>query len=109
MNANSKDDKKSGQHSQQGQKPGSTGQQQQQSGEGQEYGEGNYKATRQYNEGLKDHVEHHDIEKEARNAAPKSPEEAREMEEAERIAANRSRGEGGKSADAPEGDQSPKH
>jgi hypothetical protein len=60
--------------------------------EGREYGEGNYKATRQYNEGLKDHVLHHDIEKEARDAAPKSAEEAREMEEAERIGKSRARG-----------------
>ena len=40
-------------------------QQQTRSGEGQEYGEGNYKATRQYNEGLKEHVQEHDIEREA--------------------------------------------
>jgi hypothetical protein len=59
------------------------------SGEGQQYGEGNYKATRQYNEGLKDHVQHHDIEKEARDAAPRSADEEREMEDAERIAASR--------------------
>ena len=69
-------------------------QQQQQSGEGQQYGEGNYKAARDYNKGLKDHVEHHDIEKEARDAAPRSPEEAKEMEDAERLAKSRSRGEG---------------
>jgi hypothetical protein len=37
-------------------------QQQAQSGEGQQYGEGNYKATRQYNEGMKEHVQNHDIE-----------------------------------------------
>lgn len=70
-------------------------QQQQQhaaSGEGQQYGEGNYKAARQYNEGLKDHVEHHDIEKEARDAAPRTPGEEREMEEAERIGKSRARG-----------------
>jgi hypothetical protein len=66
------------------------------SGEGQQYGEGNYKATRQYNEGLKDHVEHHDIEKEARDAAPRSTDEEREMEEAERTAASRARGSGKK-------------
>jgi hypothetical protein len=83
------------------QKPGSQGQQQQQGGEGQ-YGEGNYKATRQYNEGLKDHVQHHDIEKEARDAAPKSDREAREMEEAERIGKERARGEGKQSPDAPD-------
>ena len=73
------------------QQPGGQ-QQQQQSGEGQQYGEGNYKATRDYNRGLKDHVEHHDIEKEARDAAPRSEEEAREMEQAEREGKDRARG-----------------
>ena len=75
------------------------GQQQQQGGEGQEYGEGNYKATRQYNEGLKEHVQNHDIEKKARDAAPRTPEEAREMEEAEPIGKSRARGE--QTPDAP--------
>ena len=69
-------------------------QQQMQSGEGQQYGEGNYKATRQYNQGMKDHVEHHDIEKEARDAAPRSAAEEKEMEEAERIGRSKSKGEG---------------
>ena len=32
-------------------------QQQQQSGEGQPYGEGNYKATRDYERGLKEHID----------------------------------------------------
>jgi len=59
-----------------------------------EHGEGNYKATRDYNKGLKEHVEHHDIEKDARDAAPKSEQEAREMEEAERAGRSRSKGEG---------------
>jgi hypothetical protein len=61
-----------------------------------EHGEGNYKATRDYNKGLKEHVEHHDIEKDARDAAPKSEQEAREMEEAERAGRSRSKGEGKK-------------
>lgn len=87
---------KSGQK-QRAQGSGATGRQQQQSGQGEtneskEYGEGNYKATRQYNEGLKEHVQHHDIEKEARDAAPRSADEEREMEEAERIARSRARG-----------------
>ena len=69
-------------------------QQQQQSGEGQQYGEGNYKATRQYNEGMKEHVQHHDIEKEARDAAPRTAAEEKEMEEAERIGRSKSKGEG---------------
>ncbi len=75
------------------------GQQQQQGGEGSQYGEGNYKATREYNEGLKDHVQNHDIEKEARDAAPRSKSEEKAMEEAERIGKSRARGE---SPDAPE-------
>ena len=73
-------------------KPEGNQQQQQQSGEGQQYGEGNYKATRDYNRGVKDHVEHHDIEKEARDAAPRSQEEADEMEDAERAGRDRAKG-----------------
>ena len=57
------------------------------------YGEGNYEATRQYNQGVKEHMDKHDIEKEARDAAPKSDAEAREMLEAERDAASRSKAE----------------
>lgn len=96
MNANSKDGKQ-----QQNQDSSSSPQQQGQSGEGQQYGEGNYKGTRDYNRGVKDHVEHHDIEKEARDAAPRTAAEEREMEEAERFAKGKSRGEGG-GADDPE-------
>jgi hypothetical protein len=59
-----------------------------------EHGEGNYKATQDYNKGLKEHVEHHDIEKEARDAEPKSEQEARELDEAERVGRSRSKGEG---------------
>ena len=68
-------------------------QQQMQTGEGQQYGEGNYKATRQYNEGMKDHVEHHDIEREARDAEPRNASEEKELDEAERIGRSKSRGE----------------
>lgn len=57
------------------------------------YGEGNYEATRQYNKGVKEHMEKHDIEKEARDAAPKSDAEAKEMLDAEREAASRSKAE----------------
>ena len=77
-----------------------TPQQQAQGGEGQQYGEGNYQATRQYNEGLKDHVRNHDIEREARDAEPRNASEEREMEEAERIGRSKSRGEGA----SPDGD-----
>ena len=76
-------------------------QQQAQSGEGQQYGEGNYKATRQYNEGMKEHVQNHDIEKEARDAAPRSKDEERELEDAEREAASRAKGSSAKAEDDP--------
>jgi hypothetical protein len=102
MNAKSGEGKDRPQQNQQSQQGGQ--QQQQQSGEGQQYGEGNYKATRDYNRGLKDHVEHHDIEKEARDAEPRSAAEEKEMEEAERIAASRARGSGKESPDAPDND-----
>ena len=69
------------------------GQQQAQSGQGQQYGEGSYSGTKQYNDGLKKHMNQHDIEQEALDAAPKSEEEARQMEEAERIARGKSKGE----------------
>ncbi|HZZ92769.1 MAG TPA: hypothetical protein VFE23_09405 [Usitatibacter sp.] len=84
---------KQGQQKQGQQKQGqqNQGQQQQQGGAQGQYGEGNYKATRDYNEGLKDHVQHHDIEKEARDAAPRSEEEQREMERAEQVGKSRSK------------------
>ena len=75
-------------------KADSSKQQQAQSGEGQQYGEGNYKATRQYNEGMKEHVQNHDIEREARDAAPRTAAEEKEMKEAERLGRSKSRGEG---------------
>jgi len=71
-----------------------SGQQQQQGGTGNVYGEGNYKATRDYNEGLKEHVENHDIEREARDAEPRTDEERQQMEDAEREGRSRSKGEG---------------
>ena len=77
-----------------GQDEKQSGQQQMQGGEGQQYGEGSYSGTRQYNEGLKEHVENHDIEREARDAAPRTAAEEKEMEEAERFARGKSRGEG---------------
>jgi len=79
---------------QQGQDQKPSDQQQQQSGEGQQYGEGNYKATRDYNKGVKEHMENHDVEREARDAAPRTASEEKEMEEAERIGRGKSRGEG---------------
>jgi hypothetical protein len=95
-----KDDKQAG-SKQPSQPPGQDkgAQQQAQSGQGQQYGEGNYEATRQYNEGLKKHMNQHDIEREALDAAPKSAAEEKDMEQAERVGRSKSRGEGGSSPD----------
>jgi hypothetical protein len=57
------------------------------------HGEGNYAATRQYNEGVREHMQAHDIDKEARDAAPKSADEARELESAEAAGKSRAKGE----------------
>lgn len=57
------------------------------------HGEGNYEATRRYNEGVKDHMRDHDVEREARDAAPRNAAEQREMTEAERQGASRAKEE----------------
>ena len=72
------------------------------SGEGKQYGEGNYAATRQYNKGLMEHMQGHDIEREARDAAPRSTDEAKQMGEAEQIGRSRARGSSKRSPDTPE-------
>ena len=48
-----------------------------------EYGEGNYKASRQYNDATKKFVESGRVDEAARNAAPKSDAEAKDMRDAE--------------------------
>ena len=50
------------------------------------YGEGNYEASRQYNEATKKFVESGRVEEAARDAAPKTPGEAAEMKQAEQAA-----------------------
>jgi hypothetical protein len=99
MNAN---DKPQGEQKRQpSQSESRDSQQQQQSGQGQQYGEGSYSGTRQYNEGLKKHMNQHDIEREALDAKPKSEDEAREMEEAERVGRSKSKGEGSTTGKTP--------
>ena len=56
-------------------------------------GEGDYEAARRYEEKMRDHVQHHDIEREARDAEPASQGEEREMERAEEIGKRRAKGE----------------
>jgi hypothetical protein len=48
-------------------------------------GEGDYEAARRYRKEVKDFVDKADIDKAAQEAAPKSPDEQREMDQAERI------------------------
>ena len=76
----------------QGQEPSSPGQQQQRGADGKQHGEGNYKATRDYDRGVKEHLRTHDVEREARDAAPRSEEEAREMERAEDLGKKKAQG-----------------
>ena len=47
------------------------------------HGEGNYQASRDYNDRTKDYLESADVEKDARKAAPRDEREAREMQKAE--------------------------
>ena len=49
-----------------------------------QYGEGNYAASRDYNERTKQFVESGRVEQAARDAAPKNEREAKEMSDAER-------------------------
>ncbi|HJU22220.1 MAG TPA: hypothetical protein VJ891_06895 [Casimicrobiaceae bacterium] len=57
------------------------------------YGEGNYAASREYDKDVKDFAESGRVESAARSAAPKSDEEAREMEAAEQEGKRHSKGE----------------
>jgi hypothetical protein len=71
-------------------------------------GEGDYEAARRYRKEVEDYMESADIDKAAHAAAPKSPDEQREMEEAER--AGRSHSKAGRERDmnlAPESKKSP--
>ena len=75
------------------QQPG--GQQQEAASDaGRQYGEGNYKATQDYDRGVKEHMQNHDIEREARDAAPHSDAEEKEMQDAERKGRSRAKGGG---------------
>jgi len=50
------------------------------------HGEGNYDATRQYNEATKKFIEAGKVDKAARDAAPRNDQEAAEMKQAEQAA-----------------------
>jgi hypothetical protein len=60
-------------------------------------GEGDYEAARRYRQDVKEFVDKADIDKAAHEAAPKSSDDQREMDEAER--AGRSHSKAGKERD----------
>jgi hypothetical protein len=75
--------------SKQRQKP----QAQRQPGHDQEHGEGNYKASREYNQATAEFVKSGRVDEAARKAKPSNPEEARELQQAEQAGRKESKGE----------------
>lgn len=57
------------------------------------YGEGNYQATRDYNERTKRFVESGQVEEAAQNAAPRDAKEAADLQQAEAQAKSRAKEE----------------
>ena len=55
-------------------------------------GEGDYRSAREYRQDVEEFLERADVEKAAREAAPRNAEEARELEEAEEAGRSRARG-----------------
>jgi hypothetical protein len=56
-------------------------------------GEGSYSATRNYQKDIKDYLKNADVQADGEAAKPRSAEEAREMEDAEREGKSHSKGE----------------
>jgi hypothetical protein len=54
-------------------------------------GEGDYRSAREYREGVREFLEHADVAKAAREAAPRDPEEALELQQAEEVGRSRAR------------------
>ena len=75
------------------QRAGATDFQSRPEGQGQVEGEGSYTASREYQKNIKEYLEKADIDKDAQASRPRSDEEAREMEQAEREGKSHSRGE----------------
>jgi hypothetical protein len=59
----------------------------------QEVGEGSYEATRDYQKNIKDYLKKADVDADAEKARPRSEQEARDMEQAEREGKSHSKGE----------------
>ena len=58
-----------------------------------EHGEGNYKASRQYNDATRQFVKSGRVEEAAENAKPRGPKEQEEMRKAEQAGRGKSKGE----------------
>jgi hypothetical protein len=59
-----------------------------------EHGEGNYKATRDYNQRTKEFVGSGKVDEAAAKAKPKNEQEARELKQAEETGKSHAKGEG---------------
>jgi hypothetical protein len=59
----------------------------------QQMGEGSYEATRDYQKNIKDYLKDADVGADAEAAKPRSEQEARELDEAEKEARSHSKGE----------------
>lgn len=59
----------------------------------QQMGEGSYEATRDYQKKIGEYMDKADVERDAENAKPRSEQEARELEQAEREGKSHSKGE----------------
>jgi hypothetical protein len=60
---------------------------------GQQMGEGSYEATRDYQENIKEYLKDADVDKDAEAAKPRSDQEARDLEQAEKEGRSHSKGE----------------
>ena len=75
------------------QRAGATDFQSRPEGQGQVEGEGSYTASRDYQKNIKEYLDKADVEKDAEASRPRSDDEARELEQAEREGKSHSRGE----------------
>jgi hypothetical protein len=60
---------------------------------GQQMGEGSYEATRDYQKNIKEYLKDADVDSDAQAAKPRSEQEARDLEEAEKEGRSHSKGE----------------
>jgi hypothetical protein len=86
-------DRRSSQQQQQQQQSGSNEFQPKPEATGQQMGEGSYEGSRDYKQRTEEYLKKNDVQKDAEAAKPRSEEEAREMEQAEKEGRSHSKGE----------------